>query len=249
MNPAIRIIVFILLLHCTGMSVSPACGGDRSSAIEDFDELYKKIRDGKIGKEQAIAEVKRLTEAISELYYGKGGADYSPEEYCFPLRGYASTAIGGKNGSGYITKDYDFFDGNRHGGHPAHDIFIYDKNQDSNDDRTGNPVDVLSMSGGIVVSLTDEWVPGSELRGGKFVMIYDPGDDAIYYYAHNNKVSVNLGDIVIPCDKIAEVGRSGLNAYKQRSPTHLHISRFLVNDGNIIPDDLYKHLLKSNVTE
>jgi murein DD-endopeptidase MepM/ murein hydrolase activator NlpD len=183
------------------------------------------------------------------LYYGKGGVDYIPDEYCFPLRGYSQNAIGGKNGSGYITKDYDFFDGNKHGGHPAHDIFIYDKNQDCNDDRTGDPVDVLSMTSGIVVAMSNEWDPQSDLRGGKFVMIYEPANDALYYYAHNNKVYVELGDLIMPCMKIAEVGRSGLNAYKKKSPTHLHISRFIVNEGNIIPDDLYKDLLKSITTE
>jgi len=221
----------------------------QTSAVDDFDELYVMIRDSKISKSDAIVQLNTLTEQIANLYYGKGGVDHPKEEFCFPLRGYNQSSIGGKNGSGYITKDYDFFEGNKHGGHPAHDIFVYDKNQDSNDDRTGNPVDVLSMSGGIVVALSKEWEPSSDLRGGKFVMIYDPGTDALYYYAHNNKVSIDLGDIVEPCEKIAEVGRSGLNAYKQRSPTHLHISRFLVNSGDIIPDDLYQDLLKSNVTE
>lgn len=240
-----KIYPLILLFISLGMNMLFA----QTSSIDDFDELYVMIRDGKISKQDAIQQLNTLTEQINNLYYGKGGVDYSKENFCFPLKGYNQSAIGGKNGSGYITKGYDFFEGNRHGGHPAHDIFVYDKNQDCNDDRTGNPIDVLSMSGGIVVALSNDWEPTSDLRGGKFVMIYDPGDDAIYYYAHNNKVSIELGDIVEPCQKIAEVGRSGLNAYKQKSPTHLHISRFLVNGGDIIPDDLYQDLLKSKAVE
>ena len=245
MKKTIKSVVAIILfsISCTLQSYA------QTSAVDEFDELYILIRDGKISKSDAIVQLDKLTEQIANLYYGKGGVDHPKEEFCFPLRGYNQSSIGGKNGSGYITKDYDFFEGNKHGGHPAHDIFIYDKNQDSNDDRTGNPVDVLSVSGGIVVALSKVWEPTSDLRGGKFVMIYDPGADAIYYYAHNNKVTIDLGDIVEPCEKIAEVGRSGLNAYKQRSPTHLHISRFLVNGGDIIPDDIYQDLLKSNVTE
>ncbi len=237
------VVLILFSFSFAGQSVA------QTSAVDEFDELYAMIRDGKINKADAIVQLDKLTEQIANLYYGKGGVDHPKDEFCFPLRGYNQSSIGGKNGSGYITKDYDFFEGNKHGGHPAHDIFIYDKNQDSNDDRTGNPVDVLSMSGGIVVALSKDWEPTSDLRGGKFVMIYDPGADAIYYYAHNNKVTIDLGDIVEPCEKIAEVGRSGLNAYKQRSPTHLHISRFLVNSGDIIPDDLYQDLLKSNVTD
>ncbi len=241
-----RLIKHIFLIFIT---LSIQVYANVSSVIDDFDELYTEIRDGKISREEAIMQIAELTQKISSLYYGKGGVDYLSEEYCFPLRGYSQSSIGGTNGSGYVTKGYDFFDGNKHGGHPAHDIFIYDKNQDSNDDRTGNPVDVLSVSGGIVVAMSNEWSPQSDLRGGKFVIIYEPGEDALYYYAHNNKVTVELGDMIEPCEKIAEVGRTGLNAYKKRSPTHLHISRFLVNGGNIIPDDLYSDLLKAKLSE
>lgn len=217
-----------------------------TDVTDDFDELYKEIRDGKISRQEAAAEIEELAGQIASLYYGKGGNEFDKSEMCFPLRSYGPSAIGGKNGSGYVTKGYDFFDGNKHGGHPAHDIFIYDKNQDCVDDRSGNPVDVLSMTSGIVVSMSDDWEPSSDLRGGKYIIIYEPGEDALYYYAHNNKVNVELGQMVMPCEKIAEVGRTGLNAYKQRSPTHLHISRFLINDGNVVPDDLYQDLLNSN---
>ncbi|MBX7041874.1 MAG: M23 family metallopeptidase [Ignavibacteria bacterium] len=239
-----RISLIAVLMLLTVLPSLQATGV--TDVIDDFDELYKQIRDGKISRVEAVPLIEELAGQIAALYYGKGGNEFEKSEMCFPLRSYGASAIGGKNGSGYVTKGYDFFEGNKHGGHPAHDIFIYDKNQDCIDDRSGNPVDVISMTSGIVVSMSDEWEPSSDLRGGKYIMIYEPGEDALYYYAHNNKVTAELGQMVMPCEKIAEVGRTGLNAYKQRSPTHLHISRFLINDGNVIPDDLYQDLLNSN---
>lgn len=241
----IRILFFALWLLLN--SHTAECGEIilQNDQPAKFDTLYKQIRDGLITKEDAVPKIKLLAEELTEYYRSKGLEKISNSEWVFPLRGYGADAIGGTNGSGYIIADYDFFDGNRHGGHPAHDIFIHDRNQDCIDDVTGEPVDVLSMSGGVVVSLDKEWDTGSDLRGGKYVMVYDPFSNALFYYAHNNAVNVNIGDVVRPGDKIAEVGRSGLNAYKKRSPTHLHISFFLINDGDIIPDNIYKDLLNA----
>ncbi len=216
-----------------------------TDAPDEFDKLYKQIRDGQISKDEAVPKLKAIADELTAYCKSKGAENIPNSEWVFPLKGYGAEAIGGTNGSGYITAGYDFFDGNRHGGHPAHDIFIHDRNQDCIDDYAGAPVDVLSMSGGVVVSLEKEWDSNSDLRGGKYVIIYDPFSNALFYYAHNNMVTVNIGDIVKPGEKIAEVGRSGLNAFKKRSPTHLHISFFAINDGDIKPDNIYRDLLNA----
>jgi peptidoglycan LD-endopeptidase LytH len=131
-----------------------------------------------------------------------------------------------------VVQGYDFFTGNRHGGHPAYDIFIIDRNQDELDDRTLQPVGVLSMTGGVVVSVETEWLPDSKLRGGKYIWIYDPANDLLVYYAHNREVLVKAGDLVRPGDLLARLGRSGLNAAKKRSPTHLHMTVLKANQGD-----------------
>jgi hypothetical protein len=213
----------------------------------EFDELNTKVRDGLISKKDAIEEIKKLVPKIREYFTDNGGVEYPYLKWVFPVKGYGSSAIGGTNGSGYNASGYDYFDGNRHGGHPAHDIFINDRNQDDIDDNTGEPVDVLSMSSGVVVALEKEWDTKSNLRGGKYIWIYDTSIDALFYYAHNRKVVVNVGDIVKPGDKIAEVGRSGLNAYKKRSPTHLHFSLMPVTDGVVKPDNPYEDLINAKV--
>nr|WP_246545514.1 M23 family metallopeptidase [Pelotalea chapellei] len=145
---------------------------------------------------------------------------------------------------GYIAGGYDFFSGNRHGGHPSFDIFIHDRDQDSLDDRTGQPVQVLSLTAGIVVALEQEWEQGSSLRGGKYLWVYDPVNELLVYYAHNNTLHVALGDIVQPGDVIAEVGRSGYNAAKRRSPTHLHLTVLKVKDGRPLPLNVYQELAR-----
>jgi peptidoglycan LD-endopeptidase LytH len=212
-----------------------------------FDELNTQVRDGEISRKDAIEQIRKLIPEIKNYFFTNGGYEYTYEQWVFPLKGYGSSAIGGTNGSGYNAKGYDYFDGNRHGGHPAHDIFINDRNQDDMDDNTGEPVDVLSMSSGVVVALEKEWAPKSDLRGGKYIWIYDTYSESMFYYAHNRKVVVNVGDIVKPGDKIAEVGRTGLNAYKKRSPTHLHFSLMPVKDGVIKPENPYEDLINARV--
>ena len=89
------------------------------------------------------------------------------------------------------------------------------------------------------------WDKASPLRGGKYIYIYSPNDNAIYYYAHNNEVFVNVGQIINKGDTIATVGRTGLNAFKKRSPTHLHFMKLKLDD-KFYPKsvDTYQDLLK-----
>jgi murein DD-endopeptidase MepM/ murein hydrolase activator NlpD len=98
------------------------------------------------------------------------------------------------------------------------------------------------MTGGIVVSVENEWYPQSKLRGGKYIWIYDISSEALVYYAHNKEIFVRVGDIVSPGDIIAKVGRTGLNAYKKRSPTHLHLTYLRVRDGYPKPENIFSDL-------
>jgi len=218
--------------------------GCRPSAA--FNELDKKVRDGRIGRSAARAEVARLLPALRECYYEAGGRDFRQTEWVFPVEGYTAGAIGGR-GRGYKARGYDYFDGNRHKAHPSHDIFIRDRNRDQMDDISRKPVRVLSMTGGVVVATEPSWEQGSTLRGGKYIWIYDPTDNALVYYAHNRELLVSPGDIVKPGDPIATVGRTGLNAAKRRSPTHLHMTYLKVKDGYPLPVDIYRNLVKAAV--
>lgn len=212
---------------------------------DEFNELNTKVRDGLISSNDAREEIRELLPKIKEYFTKNGGTEISDKDWVFPLKGYTSASIGGVNGSGYQPKGYDYFDGNKHGGHPAHDIFIHDRNQDNIDDNTGRPVDILSVSNGVVIACEQDWNTDSDLRGGKYIYIYDPSYEGIFYYAHNSKIFVKPGDVVNAGDKIAECGRTGLNAYKKRSPTHLHLMFLQVEDGYPRPKNIYNELLSA----
>lgn len=223
---------------------NPAAGLSLNDVCTDYNALNTQIRDGLISKKEALKRIQELMPLIRKYYYDHGGRDFQRSACTFPLQNYDRKAIGGTNGEGYIASGYDFFDGNKHGGHPAHDIFINDKNQDCLDDKSKKPVNVLSMTEGIVIAAATNWDTSSNLRGGKYIYIYQPSTNSFFYYAHNSEILVQLCDIVKPGQVIAKVGRSGLNAYKKRSPTHLHFMQLkLDSQGYPRPFNSYKDLL------
>ncbi len=227
------------------VSLSPYSSSDIPlDTCVDFNSLNTKIRDGFFSKEEALMQVQTLIPKLKKYLDNKGRQEVAKSNTVFPVQGYKSNAIGGKNGSGYVALGYDYFDGNKHGGHPAHDIFIEDINQDCIDDNTKKTVNVLSMTGGIVIATENDWDIKSNLRGGKYIWIYDLFSNSFFYYAHNSKVLVQPCDIVKSGDTIAIVGRTGLNAFKKRLPTHLHIMQLkLDNDNYPRPVDCYKGLI------
>ena len=205
--------------------------------------LYTKIREGVISKQEARPQVKSLEVLLKDSNQSLSGKN-KEGFLCFPVEGYPSSAIGGKDGSGYQIEGYDFFDGNRHKGHPGHDIFIRDKNQDGLDDVTGKPVNVISASSGIVVSVNLDWKPPSPVRGGNYIWIYEPVTSRYYYYSHLKEIFVRIGEAVNRGEKIGIVGRTGKNAYPNRSPTHLHFTVHQSLEGYPKPINPYRDLIK-----
>lgn len=230
------------MAHALTETVPSPVNHEIYSAFNDFNS---RIRDGRIDKGTARSELPGRLAAIRSDYYRRDGRDYTPAEWVFPVAGYTAKAIDPGKTHGFVPGSYDFFSGNRHGGHPAYDIFIRDRNQDSRDDRTGTAVQIVSMTGGVVVALEKEWRPGSALRGGKYIWVYDPANDLLVYYAHNEELFVEPGSIVMPGDLLATMGRSGLNAAKRRSPTHLHFSVLRLKNGQPLPLSVYSELQQS----
>lgn len=216
-----------------------------SSACAEFNALNTRIRDGKISRVVAQSKLKRLLSVIRQRYYQSGEREYSESGWVFPLAGYDIRAISAGRSHGFLPRGYDYFDGNRHGGHPAYDIFIHDRDENSRDDLSGRPVTVLSMTGGVVAALEREWKQGSRLRGGKYIWIYDPAHELLVYYAHNDDLLVKLGQVVGPGERIAIVGRSGFNAARKRSPTHLHLSALKVRNGRPLAVNAYQNLARA----
>jgi murein DD-endopeptidase MepM/ murein hydrolase activator NlpD len=203
--------------------------------------LFTQIRDSLISKTEAQVRLRSLEKELRDLY-PKESHGKAETPLCFPLEGYGSNAIGGKAGSGYQVRGYDFFDGNRHKGHPGHDLFIRDKDLNGIDDVSGKAANVISASSGVVVSVNLGWEPSSPIRGGNYVWIYEPEKSRYYYYAHLQEVWVSIGQMMAGGDRIGTVGRTGKNACPERSPTHLHFSVHQSADGYPKPINPYQEL-------
>ena len=231
---------FIFVLFHSSASIQ-----SQMDPASEWNLLYLKIRDGDISKEKAQEKLKELEVSLKDFYLKTTNREQD-DRLCFPLKGYGPSAIGGKGGSGYQTQGYDFFDGNRHKGHPGHDIFIRDTNQDGLDDITMKPVEVISTSSGIVVSVNLNWESSSPIRGGNYIWIFEPVKSRYYYYAHLNVILVKVGQEVSKAERIGTVGRTGVNAYPKRSPTHLHFTVHQSIDGYPKPINPYSELTKAS---
>lgn len=191
-----------------------------NDAAQDWQKMEREVRDGKIIKSLVATAATKANQKIKEYVLIHEFEKTPKDKWVFPLNEYSEADIG--KGC-YKPEGYSFYDGNKHGGHPAYDIFIKDKNFDCLDDRTGKAVEVVSISSGVVVSVNNDWKYPSGIRGGNYIYIYDDVSDWIFYYAHLDKVFMKTGQVIKAGDVIGTVGRSGKNAYPHRSPTHLHL--------------------------
>ena len=227
------ILTIILLLLMGGTALAGVC--------EDWNELDRLVRDNRIARQEARTIVAALHSRLLESYVGQAWG----RETAYPLRAYGAKSIGGRNGNGYKPAGYNFYDGNRHGGHPAQDLFVNDRNQDSLDDRTGKPVEVLAFTGGVVVAVHVGWEYPNGIRGGNYVWIFNPAEETYQYYAHLAGITVKPGDIVTAGTTIGTLGRSGKNAFRKRSPTHLHFMILTYDNGRMTPGNPYRRLISA----
>ena len=228
---------FFLLFLLANLAAPAAAG-----VCEDWNNLYTRIRDFRMKPAEAQAAFAPLHQRLQEIY-GRPGIG-GPERF-YPVLGY--DVSWGERGAAYRPRGYQFFSGNPQGFHPSLDLFILDRNQDSIDDRSQKPVTIVAFSGGVVVGVNEEWEFPSPQRGGKYVWIFDPTTDRYSYYAHLAQVQVRLGQIVQAGEPLALLGRTGLNAYKKRSPTHLHLTVLTYRQGEMVPCNPWPELLRAHL--
>ncbi len=224
----------------------------KTNPIEDWQKFELAVRDGAIDKaaaKKALPAIMAQLETLARHYSFAYG-----QNWIFPVPGYDLSAIAGKNGNLYRpdivygsspVKGYDFFDGNNHGGHPAHDIIIRDTDQDCLDDRTNKPVAVVAVADCLVLGTHTGWQPGSPLRGGNVAWLYNPNLQMVFYYAHLDKVMVKPGQLLKAGEVIGTIGRTGFSAEKKDSPTHLHLMVLQYQDNQLKPFNFYTILKDS----
>lgn len=233
------VLLIFILIYANSESFSQNISGN--NVCEKWNELDSKITSESIDVDLAIELMKEYEPELKKYFRQKKGLMTSRSMWIFPLINFTSIYYR-DNGNDFRITGYDYFQGSNSKGHPAHDIMILDKNKDLLDDSTLNPVDVVSMSGGVVVATDNTWETGSKLRGGKYVKVFDVTNDGIFYYSHLSKVTVRPGDVINAGDKIGEVGRTGRKAILPAGKTHVHIAFFNSEDGYPVPEDIIKDL-------
>ena len=232
-----KTIVLLVTLIFAAVIALPCAAAE----CDEWDKLEKMIRDGTLDSENARKQIIGLNQRLVKAYAGIR----KDEMMSFPVKRYGPDSIGGVRGSGFKPKGYDYYDGNRHGGHPAHDIFIQDENQDTLDDNTNKPVELVAYASGVVLAVNTSWEFPSNIRSGKYTWIFTPALERYCYYVHLSAVLVKPGDVVKAGQVIGQLGRTGKNAYPKRSPTHLHFSCLSFNEGAMTPFNTYKELLRA----
>lgn len=221
---------FGLALLCPGAAAAGVC--------DDWNALYQKIRDYRIEPAVAQQEFAGLHRRLLAAYPGVGG-----QARYYPVAGYDPSW--GEKGRNYRPRGYRFFTGNPRGIHAAHDLFIRDRDQDCRDDASGAPVTIVAYAGGVVVGRNTGWESPSEVRGGNYLWIFDARRGRYDYYAHLDRIDVQLGQVVKAGTPLGLLGRTGKNAWLQRSPTHLHFMTLAYDGGRMTPVNPWAALLKA----
>jgi hypothetical protein len=230
---------FLILSLFTASAVS-------AGPIQNWQEFEVNVRDQLVHKDSARKKFPALYKAIKDhvsKYEFK-----SPVKWKFPVKGY-TVKDAGKGGfrpdiyyGGSGIKGFDFFDGNKHGGHPAYDIFIRDKNRDCLDDRTKKPVNIVAPVDLFVLSTNTGWKAGSEIRGGNYICALNGPSNMLFYFAHLDSVRVKPKDFVKTGIAMGTIGRTGKNALPARSPTHVHMMVLRIEHDRLKPVDFWKQL-------
>ncbi len=224
-------------------------GGELLAAetmVETWQKFEIAVRDQLIPK---VAARRQFQEFYPELKRFAQGFDFQAQTaWVFPVKGYTAASMGqggfqpGIYYGGSSVKGYDFYDGNRHGGHPAYDIFIRDRNQDSCDDRTKAEVAILAPVDLLILSVNTDWQVGSAIRGGNYIWALDVLNGRLFYFAHLQRIDVVPGNFRKAGQALASMGRTGKNAFPQRSPTHLHMMVLQISGQDLKPFDYGKFL-------
>jgi len=145
----IKIFVFCFNFLFLQKDTSSVSYKEYLGVINGYKQLLVDIREYKLSPQQARERFQEMM-LVMKKAHPNARYDSTQVSICFPLMGFDFRAVGGY-GKGYIPRGYDLFDQAKKGSHPAHDIFMKDKDQDCRDDRTGDYVPVLSTTDGIVM--------------------------------------------------------------------------------------------------
>lgn len=227
-------IIFTLLLLFTAETYTQV-----QTVFDMWHKTDQLIRDRKIDKDEAIELIKGYVPLAIQEFKTRDIPTTKRADWVFPMSGWTVCSYREK-GKDYRDEGFDYFQGGEFKGHPAHDIFILDKDSNGVEDSAGTKIYATAMVTGIVISTYTTWFKGDYLRSGNYVKLFDPESKAIFYYSHLDSVFVNPGQLVTAGEPIAYVGRTGRKAIKGK--THVHIAYYKIEEGEPVPYDIIEDL-------
>ncbi|MBZ0203663.1 MAG: M23 family metallopeptidase [Ignavibacteria bacterium] len=224
----------ILVLSMIALIQAPTLTQELT-VFERWHKTDQLIRDRKIDEDDAKDSIAIYVKLGKKEFKNLGISGTKREDWVFPMDGWTSCTYR-SNGNDYKDERFDYFQGGEFKGHPAHDIFFPDCNNDAIEDSTGKKVYATAMVTGIVISTYNKWWKGDYFRSGNYVKMFDPVSEAMFYYSHLDTVFVQPGELVKAGDPIGYVGRTGRKAINGR--THVHIAYYKIDEGHPIPEDI-----------
>ena len=97
------------------------------------------IRDKDIDKDDAIDSLQKIIPLAIDFCKTNGIVFTHKEDWVFPMSEFTETSYR-ESGHDFRTDYFDYFEGAEFYGHPAHDIFILDKDSNGIEDSTGKHV-------------------------------------------------------------------------------------------------------------
>ncbi len=230
-----NILISIFILFVLQIDIS-------SQILTIFDRWHKTdelIRDRKIDEDDARDSIAMYVKLGVQDFKKHNISGTKRSNWVFPMSGYTWISYR-SDGKDYKDEHFDYFQGGESKGHPAHDIFILDKDTNCIEDSTGRKVYAVAMVTGIVLSKYDTWSRGDYLRSGNYVKLFDPVSKAIFYYSHLDSVFVEVGQLITAGTSLGYVGRTGRKAINGK--THIHIAYYKIDEGNPIPEEIINDL-------
>lgn len=212
------------------------------SVFERWHKTDQLIRDRKIDEDAAMDSIMLYVKLGKKEFKTYGIPGTKRSDWVFPMKDFTWYSYR-SDGKDYKDEFFSYFQGGEFKGHPAHDIFIIDKDTNSIEDSTGRHVPAVAMVTGIVLSTYSTWFRADYLRSGNYIKLFDPESEAIFYYSHLDSVFVKPGDLVKAGDEIGYIGRTGRKAIYGK--THIHIAYYKIEDGDPIPEDIINDLYNS----
>ena len=229
--------IFLFIIFTISLSINS------QSIFERWHKTDQLIRDRKIDEDAAMDSIKMYVKLGKAEYKSYGIAGTKRSDWVFPMSDFTWYSYR-SDGKDYKDEFFSYFQGGEFKGHPAHDIFIIDKDTNSFEDSTGRQVPAISMVNGIVISTYSTWFRADYLRSGNYIKLFDPESEAIFYYSHLDSVFVKPGQFIKAGDKIGYIGRTGRKAIKGK--THIHIAYYKIDeDGDPVPEDILNDLYRA----